>query len=160
MSHAAKAYEYFRTTPGQEQGAGEWFEISQERINDFADCTIDHQFIHIDPTRAKAETPFGGTIAHGFLTLSMITHLCGSIPPDPKTPSLDGIVMGINYGFDRVRFLNPVNAGKKVRASATIKSADLKGSAIDQVRTITVEIEGVDKPALVADWITRLVFAD
>lgn len=160
MSHAAQAYEYFETTPGQEQGSGEWFEISQERINDFADCTVDHQFIHVDPQRALAETPFGGTIAHGFLTLSMLTHLCASIPPDPNTPSLDGAVMGINYGFDRVRFLNPVNAGKRVRASSTVKSAVLKGSAIDQTRTITVEIEGVDKPALVADWVTRIVFVD
>jgi acyl dehydratase len=160
MSHAAKAFEYFQTTEGQEQGAGDWFEITQDQINTFADCTVDHQFIHVDPERAKAETPFGGAIAHGFLTLSMITHLCGTIPPDPNTPPLNGVLMGINYGFDRVRFLTPVNAGKRVRASSTIKSAVLKGSAIDQTRTVTVEIEGADKPALVADWITRIVFVD
>jgi acyl dehydratase len=160
MSHAAKAYEYFQTTESQDQGSGDWFEISQEQINNFADCTVDHQFIHIDPERALKETPFGGTIAHGFLTLSMLTHLGATIPPDPNTPQLDGIVMGINYGFDKVRFLNPVNAGKKVRASGVVKSAVLKGAAIDQTRTLTVEIEGVDKPALVADWITRIVFVD
>jgi acyl dehydratase len=81
MSHAAKAYEYFKTTVGQEQGTGDWFEITQEQINAFADCTIDHPFIHIDPERALKETPFGGTIAHGFLTLSMLTHLGATISP-------------------------------------------------------------------------------
>lgn len=160
MSHAAKAYEYFQTTEGREEGAGEWFEVTQEQINGFADCTIDHQFIHIDPERAAKETPFGGTIAHGFLTLSMLTHLVSSIPRDPDMPAIEGMVMGINYGFDRVRFLNPVNAGKKVRANGKIKSVVNKGPAIDITRTITVEIDGVDKPALLADWITRIVFAD
>jgi acyl dehydratase len=160
MSHAAKAHEYLATTPGKDQGTGEWFEISQAQIDTFADCTHDHQFIHVDPARAKAETPFGGTIAHGFLTLSMLTHLCASIPADPDQPKFEGMIMGLNYGFDRVRFLTPVNSGRRVRAQSTVKSAELKGNAIDQVRTITVEIEGGSKPALVADWIVRLVFAD
>lgn len=160
MSHAAKAFEYLKTTEGREEGKGDSFVITQEQINTFADCTIDHQFIHVDPERAKNETPFGGTIAHGFLTLSMLTHLCTSIPTDPNAPPLEGAIMGINYGFDKVRFLTPVNAGKSVRASATVKSVVLKGSAIDLTRTIAVEIEGGDKPALVADWITRIVFAD
>ena len=160
MSHAAKAFEYLKTTEGREEGSGEAFTISQEQINTFADCTLDHQFIHIDPERAKKETPFGGTIAHGFLTLSMLTHLCASIPADPNAPPLEGAIMGINYGFDRIRFLAPVNAGKAVKASSIVKSVAIKGTAIDLTKTISVEIEGGDKPALVADWITRIVFVD
>lgn len=154
MSNAAAAYEVLKSTEGDDQGHGDWFEIKQGQIDEFADCTVDHQFIHVDPERA---TPvFGGTIAHGFLTLSMITHLTGSIKTE--MPPMQGVQMGINYGFDRVRFINPVNSGKRVRAHATVKSVELKGAAINTTRTITVEIEGVEKPALVADWIGRIVF--
>jgi acyl dehydratase len=156
MSNAAAAYEALEETEGQDQGHGDWFEITQEQINQFADCTIDHQFIHIDPERALAETPFGGTIAHGFLTLSMLVHLTSSITVD--LPPMPGLLMGINYGFDKVRFINPVNSGKRVRAHAVASNVELKGTAINQTRTITVEIEGVDKPALVAEWIGRMVF--
>lgn len=154
MSNAAAAYEVLKSTEGDDQGHGDWFEIKQGQIDEFADCTVDHQFIHVDPERA---TPvFGGTIAHGFLTLSMITHLTGSIKTEMSP--MQGVQMGINYGFDRVRFINPVNSGKRVRAHATVKSVELKGAAINTTRTITVEIEGVEKPALVADWIGRIVF--
>ncbi len=156
MSKAVAAYELLRTQQGDSLGHGDWLEISQKMIDAFADCTIDHQFIHVNPERAAAETPFGGTIAHGFLTLSMLTHLTKSIGAGPVR--LDGMVMGINYGFDRVRFLNPVNSGQRVRAHATVKSVDLKGAAVNRTQTITVEIEDVDKPALVADWVTRIVF--
>jgi acyl dehydratase len=152
---AAAAHAKFQELIGQESGPGEWFEVSQERINDFADVTVDHQFIHIDPEAAKA-TPFGGTIAHGFLTLSLLTHLGSSIKQDPET--FKGVAMGINYGFDKVRFIAPVPSGSRVRATAVLKDAALKGNAIDVTRTYTVEIEGTDKPALVADWITRLVY--
>ena len=99
---------------------GEWFEIDQERIDIFADCTEDHQFIHIDEA-AAAQTPFGGTIAHGFLTLSLMTKLCSENGVYPE-----GIVMGVNYGLDKVRFLNPVRAGKRVRAHTEIMSVDRK----------------------------------
>ncbi len=156
MSNAAAAHEVLVAEVGTSQGAGEWFEVTQDQINQFADVTIDHQFIHIDPERAAAETPFGGSIAHGFLTLSMLTHLGETIKA--PVPPLDGLLMGINYGFDKVRFLSPVNAGKKIRATAEVKSVVLKGSNIDQTRTVTVELEASDKPALVADWITRLVY--
>ncbi len=156
MSNAAAAYEILKQTEGDDQGTGDWFQVTQEQINQFADCTQDHQFIHLDEERAKAETPFGGTIAHGFLTLSMLVHLSTSIPAD--TPPLDGIVMGINYGLDKVRFINPVSTGKRIRAQSAVKSVILKGTAIDTTRTFSVEIEGVDKPALVADWIGRMVF--
>lgn len=154
MSNAAKAYELLKAREGVDEGHGDWFEITQEQINQFADCTIDHQFIHIDAQRA---TPvFGGTIAHGFLTLSMLTHLTASIEQD--LPPLNGVMMGINYGFDRVRFLNPVRSGSRVRAGSVVGSVELKGAAINSTRVITVEIEGAAKPALVAEWIGRIVF--
>ena len=139
---------------GQDEATGDWFEITQDQINDFADCTHDHQFIHLDPERA---TPiFGGTIAHGFLTLSMLVHLSSTVPS--RTPPLEGIQMGINYGFDKVRFVNPVLSGKRVRARAVTSNVELKGTAINSTRSFTVEIEGEDKPALIAEWIGRSVF--
>jgi acyl dehydratase len=159
-TNAEQAYETMKATEGQAEGVGEWFEVSQELINTFADATHDHQFIHVDPERAAA-SPFGGTIAHGFLTLSLLTHLVGSIrAAEPRpAPRMEGLLMGVNYGFDKVRFVSPVRSGSKVRATGVTKSVELKGSAINTTRTITVEIEGEEKPALVADWITRLVFA-
>ena len=154
MSNAANAYELLKAGEGVDEGHGDWFEITQEQINQFADCTIDHQFIHIDPERA---TPvFGGTIAHGFLTLSMLTHLTNSI--EQELPPLTGVMMGINYGFDRVRFLTPVISGSRVRANSVISKVELKGAAINSTRVITVEIDGSPRPALVAEWISRIVF--
>ena len=156
MSSAAEAaHEKFQARVGEPEGTGDWVEMTQEMVNDFADVTHDHQFIHIDPEAAKA-TPFGGTIAHGFFTLSMLTHLSSSIQQDMST--FAGVIMGVNYGFDKVRFVAPVPTGAKIRATSVLKSAELKGSSIDVTRTFTVEIEGSDKPALVADWITRLVY--
>jgi acyl dehydratase len=153
---AANAFEKYQAAIGEAEGEGEWFDIDQDRINAFADVTIDHQFIHIDPEAAKA-TPFGTTIAHGFLTLSMLTHLTGSIPQDASR--FAGVVMGINYGFDKVRFVSPVKVGSRIRASAVLANAELKGdNTIQSTRTITVEIEGEDRPALVADWITRIIY--
>ena len=154
--NATKAYETMLEQKGGDPVAGEWFEISQERINDFADATLDHQFIHIDPERA-AQTPFGGTIAHGFLTLSMLVHLSTTLPE--VGPQHEGVLMGVNYGMNKVRFVSPVPAGSRVRATAAVKEVELKGNAVDMTRTMTVEIEGADKPALVAEWIGRTVFA-
>ncbi len=155
-ANAQAAYEALSSLIGKEPVAGDWFELTQERINAFADTTLDHQFIHIDPVRA-AQTPFGGTIAHGFLTLSMLVHLSTSIPSD--FTKLDGILMGVNYGMNKVRFINPVPAGSRIRATAATVAVDLKGNAVDQTRAMTIEIEGVDKPALIAEWIGRTVFA-
>jgi len=158
MSEAAtKAFEVWKQDIGKSEGAGDWFVIDQQRIDQFADVTEDHQFIHVDPEKAKA-TPFGTTIAHGFLTLSMLTKLSASIPPGPPE-RYAGTVMGINYGFDKVRFVNPVNSGSKVRVHSVLKDAVLKGNAIQITRTMTIEIEGVDKPAVVADWLARTVYA-
>ena len=157
MATAAEtAHEKFQARIGEPDGEGEWFEMTQERINDFADVTIDHQFIHVDPEAAKA-SPFGTTIAHGFLTLSMLTHLSGSVKTDPET--VKGVVMGVNYGFDKVRFVSPVPSGSRIRASSVLKAADLKDpNTIQVTRTYTIEVEGQDRPAVVADWITRLTY--
>ena len=162
-TNAEQAYETMKASEGQPEGTGEWFQVTQELINTFADATHDHQFIHVDPERAAA-SPFGGTIAHGFLTLSLLTHLIGSIKPDEGAPArpaarMEGLIMGVNYGFDKVRFVSPVKSGSRVRATGVTKAVELKGNAINTTRTITVEIEGEGKPALVADWITRMVFA-
>lgn len=155
-ANAENAYEAMKAEIGGETAVGDWFEISQERINDFADATLDHQFIHIDPERA-AETPFGGTIAHGFLTLSMLVHLSTSIPNN--LPPMEGLLMGVNYGMNKVRFVNPVPSGSRIRATAQVSDVTLKGNSVDQIRSMTIEIEGSDKPALVAEWIARMVFA-
>jgi len=161
--NAEKAYESMKATEGQAEGTGDWFEVTQDLINTFADATHDHQFIHVDPERAATMSPWGTTIAHGFLTLSLLTHLVGSMRPadgaSRAAPRMEGLMMGVNYGFDKVRFVNPVKSGSKIRASGVTKAVELKGNAINVTRTITVEIEGEDKPALVADWITRLVFS-
>ena len=156
MGNAAAAFEVMKDRIDEDQGAGDWFTVGQEQIDRFADVTNDHQFIHVDPERAAAETPFGGTIAHGFLTLSMLVHLQESIETEPMP--LDGLMMGINYGFEKVRFITPVPSGARIRASAAIKNVELKGTSVQTTRTMTIEIEGVERPALVADWIGRFVF--
>jgi len=133
---------------GQQVGISRWFEVSQARIDAFADCTEDRQFIHVDPEAAQT-TPFGGTIAHGFLTLS----LASAMSYDAVAP-LEGAVMGINYGFDRLRFLAPVRAGSRVRGRFRLLSAEDRGAGRWLLKhEITVEIEGDDKPALIAEWL-------
>jgi len=156
-TNAEKAYALFQAAAGQEEGVGEWFTVDQALINQFADVTLDHQFIHVDPEAAKA-TPFGSTIAHGFLTLSLLTYLDTSIPKgDPARYA--GIVMGVNYGFEKVRFVNPVKVGSRIRARSVLAKVELKEPWIQTTRTMTVEIEGEAKPAMVADWITRIMYA-
>lgn len=133
---------------GQEVGVSRWIEIDQARIDAFARITEDEQFIHVDPEAARA-TPFGGTIAHGFLTLS----LASAMSYDAVKP-LEGVVMGVNYGFDKLRFLAPVPAGSKVRGRFKLLSAEDKGGGRWLLKhELTVEIEGGDKPALIAEWL-------
>jgi acyl dehydratase len=157
-TNAELAYELLKADEGREEGTGDWLEITQERINQFADVTEDHQFIHIDPAKCAELSPWGVPIAHGFLTLSLLTKLYGSVPRDAE--KLKGVIMGVNYGFEKVRFINPVKVGSKIRAHATLKGVDLKDpNTINTTATITVEIDGEEKPALVADWISRLVYA-
>ena len=137
---------------GQEVGLSRWITIDQARIDAFAKITEDEQFIHVDPERARA-TPFGGTIAHGFLTLSLASAMAEAVAP------LDGVVMGVNYGFDKLRFLAPVPAGSRVRGRFILMSAENKGVQDGVTRwllkhALTVEIEGGDKPALMAEWLS------
>jgi acyl dehydratase len=155
---AAKAFELYRADIGNDEGVGKWFEVDQDQVDQFADVTHDHQFIHVDPEAAKA-TPFGTTIAHGFLTLSMLTKLtigASSAPQDAAR--YEGVLMGINYGFNKVRFVNPVKVGSRIRARAVTSNVELKGNSLEISRNITVEIEGEEKPALVAEWVTRVVY--
>lgn len=157
-TNAEKAYEIFKADEGAPEGTGEWFTVDQDRINAFADVTLDHQFIHVDPERAKA-TPFGTTIAHGFLTLSLLTHLSASIPGHDRA-AYEGLVMGINYGFDKVRFVSPVKVDSRIRASSVLSRVELKDpNTIQLTRTMTIEIEGSERPACVAEWLTRLIYA-
>ena len=146
--------EEFTSHIGTTLEPGEWFEIGQQRINEFAECTEDRQFIHIDEEKA-AQTPFGGTIAHGFLTLSALVPMTagnGIIP--------EGIMMGVNYGFDKVRFLAPVRAGKRVRAHVEIGDITAKDDNRYLVKqNISVEIEGEETPALVCEWLNMVVVA-
>ena len=126
-----------------------WFDVDQSRIDAFAKVTEDHQFIHVDPALAAA-TPFGGTIAHGFLSLSLLSPMAYSV-----LPKIKGDVTGVNYGFDRVRFLNPVRAGSRVRARFTLKAVTEKSPGQWQLTyDVSVEIEGAAKPALAATWLT------
>jgi acyl dehydratase len=133
---------------GQEIGASEWVVIDQDRVNKFADATGDHQWIHIDVERAKKELPTKGTIAHGYLTLSLIPWL-GS-----KIMRMEGVSMGINYGSNKVRFLNMVPVGSKVRAKQKLLSAEPKSGGMQLINEITIEIEGQSKPACIAETIS------
>jgi acyl dehydratase len=140
--------EEIRGRVGEEVGVSAWIEASQARIDAFADATEDHQFIHVDP-EAAAAAGFGGTIAHGFLSLSLLSRMAADAMLIP-----DGVKMALNYGFDRVRFLAPVKSGKRVRGRFTLDSIEEKAAGQYLMRhTVTVEVEGEDKPALVAQWL-------
>ncbi len=137
---------------GKHLGYSEWMVVDQDRVNAFADVTLDHQYIHVDP-EAAAQTPFGGTIAHGFLTLSLLVHLTADLTVAPERT-----LMSINYGFDKVRFLAPVRVGKAIRAGVEVREIAAKGPGrYLMTYGVTVEIEGEDKPALVADWLGMAV---
>ena len=137
-----------RSRVGQEIGVSSWLIVDQARIDAFAEATEDRQFIHTDPA-AAAQTPFGGTIAHGFLSLSLLSRMGSEVFLAPE-----GVRMALNYGLDRVRFLAPVKAGKRVRGRFTLDSAEEKAPGQILFRyTVTVEIEGGEKPALTAEWL-------
>ena len=144
---AEKLVEYV----GQEIGSSDWFEVDQDRIDMFADATLDHQFIHIDSEKA---TPlFGSTIAHGFLSLSLVPHLTSQAVLAPEN-----LKMVFNYGLDKVRFINPVNVGSKVRTHSKCISVDDKGDGRYLMKTeVTMEIEGVEKPAYIAETLSMFV---
>ena len=135
---------------GKELGHSDWLTVDQQRVDQFAECTGDHQFIHVDPEKA-AQTPFGGTIAHGFLTLSMIPYLSA----EADLPKPDGIKMAVNYGGNKTRFINPVRSGKKIRGHwKLLEMTEKRPGQWQQTVEITIEIEGEDKPALICEWMT------
>src|SRR6187200_1209259 len=134
-----------RNLAGQDLGAGEWVTVTQERINAFADTTGDHQWIHADPERAARETPFGSTIAHGFLTLSLVSSLLRDVV------FVSGVRMSINYGLNRVRFVSPVPAGSRIRAQVSLGALTDVDGGVQATWNVTVEREGGEKPCLVAE---------
>ena len=140
-------------TIGVASEATDWYEITQERVNMFADATLDQQWIHIDPERAK-DGPFGAAIAHGQLTLSIMSFLPGG--QGVGLPALDGMKLGINYGWNKVRFMSPVQVGAKIRTRGKVISVEEKGGMLEVVNEMTVEIEGTEKPACVAQSVLRL----
>ncbi len=149
----AVSLEELKNLVGQEIGVSSWMIVDQERIDRFAEVTADRQFIHVDPQRAAAETPFGGTIAHGFLTLSLLSAM-----GQEALPVIQGRTMGINYGLERVRFLSPVPSGARVRGRFTLSEIAMRSATQAMLRyQVTVEVDGVGKPALAAEWITLAV---
>ena len=153
MAIAGYALGTLREFVGRELGVSHWMSVDQERINAFAACTGDHQWIHVDVERARRESPFGGTVAHGYLTLSLAAALAmdmGLVPADAKA--------GLNYGLDKVRFIAPVRAGARVRNRLVLLSAEDKGSGRVLITTqSTLQIEGEEKPALIAEILAMLL---
>ena len=134
---------------GREVATSDWLVITQDRIDAFAEATSDHQWIHVDSGRSRAETPFGATIAHGFLTLSLLSALMRD------AVTVDGARMTLNYGLNRVRFVSPVPCGSRIRARVALATVDDMGDSIQATWGVTIEREGGDKPAVVAEWIVR-----
>jgi acyl dehydratase len=147
--HKALSLEEVRALTGQEVGVSDWIAVDQPLIDAFADVTGDHQFIHVNPELAR-QTPFGTTIAHGFLTLSLASRMGYS-----AMPVIEGVKMGVNYGLNRLRFLAPVKSGSNIRGRfRLLELSERGGGAIQSTYEVTVEIAGEDKPALVAEWVT------
>lgn len=148
--------EELQSRVGEETHVGDWVEIDQERIDQFADATGDHQWIHVDVERAKEDSPYGGPIAHGFLTLSTLPMLTGSV--DEEKPAYPGLKLAVNYGLNRVRFPAPVPAGSRIRARSTLKEVSEVKGGLQVIREVTVDVEGNEKPACFAETVSRLYF--
>ena len=151
----SNAYDILTGRIGESSPPTKWFEVTRARINEFADVTMDHQWIHIDEERAKVG-PFGTTIAHGHLTLSIMSHLPRTVVVEG--PRLEGQKLTINYGFNKVRFPSPVPVGAKIRMTSTLKTVEIKGAMIETMNEVVVEVQGQDKPCCVAESLGRLVF--
>jgi acyl dehydratase len=136
---------------GQELAVTDWFTVTQERIQQFADATLDHQWIHVDVDRARRESPFKAPIAHGFLTLSLLPHFMHE-----AFAIKEGVRLGVNYGLNRVRFVSPVPAGSNIRARIALQSLkEIPPNAVEVIFNATVELQGTEKPCCVAEWIAR-----
>jgi len=151
------ALEIMTSRIGEQTSQSEWFEITQGRINEFAEVTMDHQWIHVDVERAN-QGPFGAPIAHGHLTLSIMGHLPRAAAAADEAVRIEGQKLGINYGFDKVRFPSPVPAGSRIRTTSTLKRVEIKGSMIETMNEVVVEVEGQVKPVCVAESLGRMVF--
>ncbi len=149
MTTTVQGIEGLRAKVGEHLGHSEWMEITQDQVNTFAEATGDHQWIHVDPDRATAESPFGGPIAHGYLTLSLGPRLM------PEILRVDGVKMGVNYGCGKVRFPSPVPVGAKVRLGAQLDAVDDIAGGAQVTMTFTYEVEGADKPSCVAEVLFR-----
>ncbi|BDV44716.1 MaoC family dehydratase [Geotalea uraniireducens] len=156
MSAAAELLTFLAPQFGREIHVGEWLTIDQERIDRFAEVTGDRQWIHIDPERARRESPYGTTVAHGFLTLSLLPLLTQSNHPDHFQRNYPGMRLRVNYGLNRVRFPAPVLAGSRVRARTVLKDAEALGEAVQIRYEITVEIDGGERPGCVAEQLVRV----
>ena len=155
MSAAATALAKWKPRMGQHIGASNWIEVTQARIDAFADITVDDQWIHLDAERAARETPFGGTIAHGFLSLSLASRFAYDVIPLDEP----GQRMGVNYGFDRLRFVSPVRAGNRLRGQFQLLDLTLrKPTELQRKHLLTVEIEGAETPAIIAEWLSLAIF--
>jgi acyl dehydratase len=158
-TNAEKHVQIFQQHVGTEDPPGEWFTIDQERINQFADCTVDHQFVHVDPEKSAKLSPYKVTIAHGFLTLSMLSHLSVSVKAAGPRDAYSGLAMVVNYGFEKVRFPAAVKVNSRIRLRRILSSAELKNpNTIQIVYTCTIEIDGESKPGCVADWILHFMY--
>jgi acyl dehydratase len=142
---------------GTETHVSDWLTMTQDRINQFAEATGDHQWIHVDVERANAESPFGSPIAHGYLTLSLLPYMTGSV--DPDKPRFPNIKMGVNYGLNRVRFPSPVKVGARIRVrTALVSYEEVRGNGVQMINQRTIEVEGEKKPCCVAETVTRFYF--
>ena len=156
MNDIERLLETLRPDFGREIDTGEWLAIDQARIDAFAAATGDTQWIHVDPERARRESPYGTTVAHGFLTLSLLPFLTGSNSPDYLRRYFPGMCLRVNYGLNRLRFPAPVKCGDRIRARTVLKGATLLDKGLEVTYLFTVEIEGGDKPALVAEQVVRV----
>ena len=155
-NHIVDFLEFLKQQIGQEIHVGPWLLIDQQRIDQFAAVTGDQQWIHIDPERAQKESPYGSTVAHGYLTLSLLPYLTESNHPDFFQKNYPGMKYRVNYGLNRVRFPAPVKVGAKIRARTTIQSVEEVKGAVQICYLITIEIEGSEKPACSAEFLARL----
>jgi acyl dehydratase len=156
MNESEHLFEELRKNFGREIAVGEWLAIDQQRIDAFAAATGDTQWIHIDPERAKRESLYGTTVAHGFLTLSLLPFLTGGNSPDYLRRHFPGMRMRVNYGLNKLRFPAPVRCGDRIRARTLLKSATLLEKGLEVIYVFTVDVEGSEKPALVAEQLLRV----
>lgn len=156
MSAVEKLIGHYRELLGQEIHVGPWLEIDQQRIDEFARVTGDEQWIHVDPDRAAKESPYGTTIAHGFLTLSLLPYLTQSNHPDFFEKNYPGMRLRVNYGLNKVRFPQPVLCGSKIRARTAVQSVEEVSKGVQIVYLLTIEVEGKEKPACVAEQVMRV----